>query len=79
LFNSGCSFVATVISPVVRFKAPSDVVNELVVVMVLCEQLLVQERGLDKWEDALLAKEHGVVEAERALDRVRVECDALHD
>jgi hypothetical protein len=33
----------------------------------LREQPLVQERGLDEWEDALLAREHGIVEATRAL------------
>jgi hypothetical protein len=48
------------ISPVVRFRAPSDVVSEPAVVVELREQLLVWERGLDEWEDALLVREHGM-------------------
>jgi ubiquitin C-terminal hydrolase len=53
--------------------------SKSVVVVELREQLLVRERGLDEWEDALLAKEHGVVEAKRALRRARMECDVVHD
>jgi hypothetical protein len=56
-----------------------DVVIKPAVVVELPEQLLVQERELDKWENALLAREHGVVEAERALGRVRMECNAVND
>jgi hypothetical protein len=67
------------ISPVVRFRAPSDVVSEPAMVVELREQPLVQERGLDEREDSLLVREHGVVEAECALRRARVECDAVHD
>jgi hypothetical protein len=79
LFTKGCSFVATLISPVVWFRAPSDVVSEPVVVVELREQLLVQERGLDEQENALLAREHGMVVVERALGRVRMDCNAVHD
>jgi hypothetical protein len=50
-----------------------DVVIKPAVVVELPEQLLVQERELDKWENALLAREHGMVEAEHALGRVRME------
>jgi hypothetical protein len=67
------------ISPIIRFRAPSDVVSEPAVVVELWEQLLVRERRLDEWENTLLAREHGVVEAERVLGRARMECDANHD
>jgi hypothetical protein len=67
------------IFPIVRFRAPSDVVSKPAVVVELWEQPLVQERGLDEWEDALLAREHGIVEATRALRRARVECDIVFD
>jgi hypothetical protein len=50
-----------------------------VVVVELREQLLVRERGLDEREDTLLAREHGVVEAECALGRACMECDVIHD
>jgi hypothetical protein len=45
----------------------------------LREQLLVQERGLDEQENALLSREHGMVVVERALGRVRMDCNAVHD
>jgi hypothetical protein len=67
------------ISPVVRFRAPSDVVSEPAVVVELREQLLVWERGLDEREDAFLVREHGMVESECAHSRARVECDTVHD
>jgi hypothetical protein len=67
------------ISPIIQFRAPSDVVSEPVVVVELWEQLLVRERRLDEWENALLAREHGMVEARRVLGRARMECDANHD
>jgi hypothetical protein len=54
-------------------------VIELAVVVELRGQLLVQERELDERENTLLAKEHDVVEVERALRRARMECDAVHD
>jgi hypothetical protein len=54
-------------------------VIELAVVVELQGQLLVRERELDERENALLAKEHDVVEVERALRRARMECDAVHD
>jgi hypothetical protein len=79
LFTRGCSFIVILISTIVWFRAPSDVVSELAVVMELQEQLLAQERGLDERENTILAREHGVVEAERSLRRANVECDAVHD
>jgi hypothetical protein len=39
----------------------------------------VWERELDEQENTLLAREQSVVEAERALGRARMECDAIHD
>jgi hypothetical protein len=57
-------------------------VSEPTVVMKLWEQLLVRERGLNEREDALLDREHGMVEAKCALGGgggVHVECDAIHD
>jgi hypothetical protein len=75
----GCSFVAMLISPIVWFRAPSDVVSEPAVVVELREQLLVWGRGLDEREDALLAREHGIVEDQHALGIAHVECDAVHD
>jgi hypothetical protein len=53
--------------PIVWFRAPSNVVSEPTVVMKLWEQLLVRERGLNEREDALLDREHGMVEAKCAL------------
>jgi hypothetical protein len=55
------------------------VVIEEAVIIELWEQLLDWERELDLWEDALLTREHGVVEANHALERARMECDAAHD
>jgi hypothetical protein len=55
------------------------VVIEPLVVVELRKQLLVRERELDEWENALLAREHGMVEEERPLGRARIECDAKHD
>jgi hypothetical protein len=66
------------ISPVVRFRAHSNLVSEHAVAMELPEQLLVWDRGLDEREDALLAREHGMVEDERAPGRARVECSTIH-
>jgi hypothetical protein len=66
------------ISPVVPFRAHSNLVSEHVVAMEWPEQLLVWERGLDEREDALLAREHGMVEAERSPGRARVECNTIH-
>jgi hypothetical protein len=45
----------------------------------LREQLLTWERELSERESALLARERGVVEGERALGRAHMECDATHD
>jgi hypothetical protein len=53
-------------------------VPEPAVVVELREQHLARERGLDEREDALLTREHGMVEAERAGGRVCVECDTIH-
>jgi hypothetical protein len=55
------------------------VVVEPAMIIELQEQLLVRERELDEWENALVARENGVVAAERALGRARMECDAEHD
>jgi hypothetical protein len=55
-----------------------DVVIESAVVVELREQLLVWDRELDEQENALLAREHGVVEVECALRRVHMECDTVH-
>jgi hypothetical protein len=55
------------------------VVIELAVVVELREQLYVWETEQDEWENAFLAREHDVVEAERALRRVCMECDAVRD
>jgi hypothetical protein len=55
------------------------VVIEPTVVVGLREQLLAQERELDEQENALLTMEHGMVEAERALERVHMVCDDAHD
>jgi hypothetical protein len=55
------------------------VVIEPVVVVELWERLLVRERELDEWENALLAREQGVVEAEHALRKARMECNAIHE
>jgi hypothetical protein len=79
LFTRGCYFITTLISPVVRFRAPSDVVSEPVVVMVLREQLLVRESELEEWQDTFLAREHGMVEARHALSRTHVDCNIVHD
>jgi hypothetical protein len=49
------------------------------VLMELRVQLLVWERGLDEREDAFLVREHGMVEAECALGRACMKCDAVHD
>jgi hypothetical protein len=49
------------------------------VIVVLQEQLLLRERELHDQERALVARENGVVEAEHALGRARMECDAVHD
>jgi hypothetical protein len=59
--------------------APSDMVIESTVVVELWEQLLVRERESDEQENAFLAREHDVVEAECALGRMRMECGAVHD
>jgi hypothetical protein len=48
------------------------VVVKPAVIVKLREYLLV-------WENALVAREHGMVEAEHALGRARMECDAIHD
>jgi hypothetical protein len=69
-----CSF-----QPVVRFRALVGVVIELAVVVELREQFYVWEMEQDEWENAFLAREHNVVEAERALRRVCMECDAIRD
>jgi hypothetical protein len=45
----------------------------------LREQLLDRERELDERKNTLLTREHDVVETERTLRRVRMECDAVHD
>jgi hypothetical protein len=55
------------------------VVIEPAVIVELPEQLLDRERELDEQENALLTREHAMVEAERALERVRMECDTTHD
>jgi hypothetical protein len=39
----------------------------------------VQERELDEWENALKARENGVVAIEHALGRAHMEYDAEHD
>jgi hypothetical protein len=54
-------------------------VVEPTVIVELREQLLVQERELDEQENALVARENNVVEAEHALGRAHMECDAAHD
>jgi hypothetical protein len=59
--------------------APSDMVIESTVVVELWEQLLVRERESDEQENAFLAREHDVVEAECALGRMRMECGAVHE
>jgi hypothetical protein len=46
------------------------------VIVKLREQLLAQERKLDEQENALMPREHGVVEAKHSLGRARMECDA---
>jgi hypothetical protein len=43
------------------------------------EQLLAWESKLDERENALLTREHGVVEARHALGRAHMECDTAHD
>jgi hypothetical protein len=56
-----------------------EVVIEPDVMVELWEQLLVRKRELDERESALLFREHGVVEAKRALERAHMECDVAHD
>jgi hypothetical protein len=34
---------------------------------------------MDEWENTLMARENGVVEAKHALGRTHMECDATHD
>jgi hypothetical protein len=53
-------------------------VVEPTVIVELREQLLAQERELDEQENALMARENGVVEAECALGKMRMACDATH-
>jgi hypothetical protein len=48
-------------------------------VVELREQLHVRERGLNKQESALVAREDDVVDVERALERACMECDVEHD
>jgi hypothetical protein len=59
--------------------APLDMVVEPAVIVELREHLLVWERELDERENTLMAIKHGVVEAERALGRACLECDAILD
>jgi rhamnose utilization protein RhaD (predicted bifunctional aldolase and dehydrogenase) len=55
------------------------VVIKPAMVVELWEKLLVRKRKLDVQENVILAREHGMVEAKRALRRVRMECDVVHD
>jgi hypothetical protein len=55
------------------------VVIEPAVIVELWEQLLDRKRELDERENALLKREHGMLEPERALRRECMECDAAHD
>jgi hypothetical protein len=44
------------------------------VIVELREQLLAPERELDEWENTLLTRENGMVEAEHFPRRARMEC-----
>jgi hypothetical protein len=57
--------------------APPDVVVEPAVITELWEQLLVRERELDKWENALVARENIVVEVERSSRTIGPGCAPL--
>jgi phage protein D len=48
-------------------------------VVQLWEQLLLRERELNEWENALMAREDDAVAAEHALGRACMECDVEHD
>jgi hypothetical protein len=54
------------------------VINPAVIIE-LWGQLLNQERELDERENALLTREHGMVEAECAIRRACMECKAAHE
>jgi hypothetical protein len=48
-------------------------------VVQLWEQLLLRERELNEWENALMAREDDAVATEHALGRACMECDVEHD
>jgi hypothetical protein len=54
-------------------------VIEPAVMVELREQLLAWVRELDERENTLLTKEHGMLQAEHALGRARMQCDSPHD
>jgi hypothetical protein len=51
----------------------------LAMVVVLWQQLLIRDRGLNERESALVTREDNVVAVERALGKARMECDAERD
>jgi hypothetical protein len=55
------------------------VVIKPAMIVKLLELLLAQERKLDERENALLTRDHGVVEAESDLERAHLECDTAPD
>jgi hypothetical protein len=60
-------------------RLPLEVVTKTTVIAELREELLPRERELSEQESSLLAREHGVVEGERALGRAHLECNAIHN
>jgi hypothetical protein len=52
---------------------------EPAVIVEFQEQLLAWQSKQDERENALLTREHGVVEAMHALGRAHIECDIAHD